>query len=404
MTSNPEGRRERQVLVLQGGGALGAYQAGVFEALHHGGHNPTWLAGISIGAINAALIAGNPPERRVERLREFWELASSTVATPALFVSEAMRPWFSELSANWIAAMGVPGFFSPRFLPPILQPPGTPAAISFYDTAPLRSTLERLVDFDRINSDHIRLSVGAVNVTTGNFVYFDSARQRIGPEHVMASGALPPGFPPVEIEGELYWDGGLVSNTPMQYVLDEEPHEDLLVFQVDLFSARGEAPRTLIEAAEREKDIRFSSRTRLNTDTTLELHRAKALVRKLLACAPARAARRPAPPGARGLQPGQRRHRRAPDLPAAALRLQHQGLRVQPGRHAGALEGRDGGRAPDPASPGLDRPQAHRVRRHRLRPRLRRAGPGGEDPPGFRAGRAAGRASAVASAAEQAAE
>jgi NTE family protein len=286
MTANPEGRRERQVLVLQGGGALGAYQAGVYEALHHGGHNPTWLAGISIGAINAALIAGNPPERRVERLREFWELASSTVTIPGLFVSEAMRPWFSELSANWIAAMGVPGFFSPRFLPPILQPPGTPAAISFYDTAPLRSTLERLVDFDRINADHIRLSVGAVNVTTGNFVYFDSARQRIGPEHVMASGALPPGFPPVEIEGELYWDGGIVSNTPMQYVLDEEPHEDLLVFQVDLFSARGEAPRTLIEAAEREKDIRFSSRTRLNTDTALELHRAKALVRKLLACVP----------------------------------------------------------------------------------------------------------------------
>ena len=286
MSSNPEGRHERQVLVLQGGGALGAYQAGVYEALHHGGLNPTWLAGISIGAINAALIAGNPPERRVERLREFWELASSALATPALFVSEAARPWFSELSANWVAAMGVPGFFSPRFLPPILQPSGTPAAISFYDTAPLRSTLERLVDFDRINSDHIRLSVGAVNVTTGNFVYFDSARQRIGPEHVMASGALPPGFPPVEIEGELYWDGGLVSNTPMQYVLDEEPHEDLLVFQVDLFSARGDAPRTLIELAGREKDIRFSSRTRLNTDTSLELHRAKALVRKLLARAP----------------------------------------------------------------------------------------------------------------------
>jgi NTE family protein len=286
MTSNPEGRPERQVLVLQGGGALGAYQAGVYEALQHGGHNPTWLAGISIGAVNAALIAGNPPERRIDRLREFWEQATSSVTIPALFVSEAIRPWFSELSANLIAAMGVPGFFSPRFLPPILQPQGTPAAISFYDTAPLRSTLERLVDFDRINSDHIRLSVGAVNVTTGNFVYFDSARQRIGPEHVMASGALPPGFPPVEIDGELYWDGGLVSNTPVQYVLDEEQHEDLLVFQVDLFSARGEAPRNLIEAAEREKDIRYSSRTRLNTDVSLELHRAKALARKLLARVP----------------------------------------------------------------------------------------------------------------------
>jgi NTE family protein len=287
MTSNPERRSERPVLVLQGGGALGAYQAGVFEALHHGGHNPTWLAGISIGAVNAALIAGNPPERRVEQLRAFWQQVTSTVATPGLFVSEAIRPWFSELSANWFALAGATGFFYPRFLPPLLQPPGTPGAISFYDTGPLRATLERLVDFDRINSDHVRLSVGAVHVTTGNFVYFDSARQRIGPEHIMASGALPPGFPPVEIEGELYWDGGLVSNTPMQYVLDEEQHEDLLVFQVDLFNARGEAPRTLSEAAEREKDIRFSSRTRMNTDTALELHRAKALVRQLLARVPA---------------------------------------------------------------------------------------------------------------------
>jgi NTE family protein len=286
MSAILESRRERQVLVLQGGGALGAYQAGVYEALHQGGHSPAWLAGISIGAINAALIAGNPPERRIERLREFWELASSSLATCPLFVSEAVRPWFSELSAGWVAAMGVPGFFSPRLLPPFLQPSGTPAAISFYDTAPLRSTLERLIDFDRINAGDIRLSVGAVNVTTGNFVYFDSARQRIGPEHVMASGALPPGFPPVEIDGELYWDGGLVSNTPVQYVLDEERREDLLVFQVDLFSARGEAPRTLNEAAAREKDIRYSSRTRLNTDTALELRRAKALARKLLALVP----------------------------------------------------------------------------------------------------------------------
>jgi NTE family protein len=289
MTSNPVGRRERQVLVLQGGGALGAYQAGVYEALHDGGHDPAWLAGISIGAINAALIAGNPPEHRVERLREFWELATSRVTAPALFVSEAIRPWFRELSANLTAATGVPGFFAPRLLPPLLQQPGTSAALSFYNTAPLRSTLERLVDFDRINSGHIRMSVGAVHVTTGNFVYFDSARQRIGPEHIMASGALPPGFPPVEIEGELYWDGGIVSNTPIQYVLDEEPREDLLVFQVDLFSARGEAPRNLIEAAGRERDIRFSSRTRLNTDTSLELRRVKALLRKLIADTPSEA-------------------------------------------------------------------------------------------------------------------
>jgi NTE family protein len=279
---------EQQVLVLQGGGALGAYQAGVFEGLHAGGMTPEWVAGISIGAINAAIIAGNPPERRVERLRDFWEGASSSVQLPGLFAADAIRPWFSELSASWIAAFGAPGFFQPRFPPPMFQPQGTPQAISFYDTAPLRQTLEKLVDFDLINSasDPVRLSVGAVNVRTGNFTYFDSAYQRIGPEHIMASGALPPGFPPVEIEGELYWDGGLVSNTPMQYVLDQEEVRDLLVFQVDLFNARGEAPRNLMEASEREKEIRFSSRTRMNTDVALKIHRMKSLVRRFIEHAP----------------------------------------------------------------------------------------------------------------------
>jgi len=282
MTSSPR-ERELSVLVLQGGGALGAYQAGVFEALHATEFCPDWVAGISIGAINAALIAGNPPERRVERLREFWDLASSSLLTPQHFVSETLRPWVTELSAGCVAAFGVPGFFAPRFPPAMLQPPGTAGAISFYDTTPLRSTLESLVDFDRINDGGVRLSLGATHVTTGNFCYFDSLHQRIGPEHVMASGALPPGFPPVEIEGELYWDGGLVSNTPLQYVIDQEKRQDLLVFQVDLFRARGAAPRTLMDVAEREKDIRFSSRTRLNTDLALTVHRAKALVKELIA-------------------------------------------------------------------------------------------------------------------------
>jgi NTE family protein len=281
--------RELNVLVLQGGGALGSYQAGVFDALSRTDFSPDWVAGISIGAINAALIAGNPRERCVERLREFWDQASSSPLTPALFTSaEALRPWFSEFSAGCIAAFGVPGFFAPRFPPPLLQQPGTPAAVSYYDTAPLRQTLERLVDFDRINDGGVRLSLGATHVTTGDFCYFDSAYQRISPEHVMASGALPPGFPPVEIDGRLYWDGGLVSNTPLQYVLDQEKRRDLLVFQVDLFSARGEAPRTLMDVAEREKDIRFSSRTRLNTDLLLTVRRAKALVKELIAEAPER--------------------------------------------------------------------------------------------------------------------
>jgi NTE family protein len=271
-----------RVLVLQGGGALGSYQAGVFEALDASGLRPGWVAGISIGAINAALIAGNPPELRVERLREFWDQASSAVPASRAASGEEMRAIWNEMSAGWIAAFGVPGFFAPRMPPAFLYPPGAPQALSLYDTAPLKATLERLVDFDRINSKETRLSVGAVNVRTGNFAYFDNTKQTIRAEHIMASGALPPGFPPVEIDGEAYWDGGIVSNTPLQYVLDEQGATELLIFQVDLFSARGEMPRTVLEGVEREKDIRFSSRTRLNTDMSLSLHRAKVALGRLL--------------------------------------------------------------------------------------------------------------------------
>ncbi|RQP24911.1 DUF3734 domain-containing protein [Piscinibacter terrae] len=270
------------ILVLQGGGALGAYQAGVFEALSKVYREPTWLAGISIGSINAALIAGSPPHQRVARLREFWELVSSSFPLPS---SAAVREALNDASATQTLMLGVPGFFSPRFPPAPMQPRGTLEAISYYDTAPLKQTLERLVDFDRINSGTVRLSLGAVNVRSGNFEYFDSAKQRIDVRHVMASGALPPGFAPVEIDGEFYWDGGLVSNTPLQYVLDEPGKRRRVVFQVDLFSARGEFPTTLAEVTEREKDIRFSSRTRLNTRNELDwqvlAQAAKRLIAKL---------------------------------------------------------------------------------------------------------------------------
>ncbi|WP_071000327.1 patatin-like phospholipase family protein [Methylobacterium sp. C1] len=273
---------ETGVLVLQGGGALGSYQAGVYEALDEGGIGLDWIAGISIGAINAALIAGNEPKHRVERLRQFWQQVSSGVTGSPWIPGEQARIAFNELSANMVASFGVPGFFTPRVPPAFLYPPGAPEALSLYDTASLKGTLERLVDFDRINHGEIRLSVGAVNVRSGNFVYFDSRRDRIGPEHVMASGALPPGFPPVEIDGESYWDGGLVSNTPLDYVLECERQRDLVVFQVDLFAAHGMMPRTLVEAAEREKDIRYSSRTRLNTDKNVEIRKAKLAFRNLL--------------------------------------------------------------------------------------------------------------------------
>ncbi|WP_315753353.1 MULTISPECIES: patatin-like phospholipase family protein [unclassified Bradyrhizobium] len=281
----------QRVLVLQGGGALGSYQAGAYQALCHFDFEPEWVAGISIGAINAAIIAGNDRDKRIGRLKEFWEMVSSPVPWKPLLNGDRHRSAFNEVSAGLIAAFGVPGFFTPRFPPAPLWPSGTPQSVSYYDTAPLKRTLERLVDFDRINDLKTRLSVGAVGVTTGNFTYFDNVEfkkqgKRIGPEHIMASGALPPGFPPVEIDGEHYWDGGIASNTPLDYVLDTETDRDLLIFQVDLFSARGDLPRTLLEAAEREKDIRYSSRTRMNTDKNRMIHNTRKALRELYARLP----------------------------------------------------------------------------------------------------------------------
>jgi NTE family protein len=279
--------KAQRVLVLQGGGALGSYQAGAFHALCRAGFDPEWVAGISIGAINAAIIAGNEGEKRVGRLKEFWEMVSSPVPWNPATNGDRARSLFNEASAALIATFGVPGFFTPRIPPAPLWPPGSPQSQSYYDTAPLKKTLERLVDFDRINDLKTRLSVGAVGVTSGNFKYFDNFEfrklgKKIGPEHIMASGALPPGFPSVEIEGEHYWDGGIASNTPLDHVLGEETNRDLLIFQVDLFSARGDLPTSLLEAAEREKDIRFSSRTRMSTDKNQEVHNTRKALRELL--------------------------------------------------------------------------------------------------------------------------
>ena len=338
-------------LLLQGGGALGAYQGGVYQALSEARLHPDWVAGISIGAINSALIAGNPPEARVERLRKFWELvtmaplwgaagqiatgekhgpmhglidhttaaATSIAAMSLALVSSkplaehaenlreflkqtattAMSSWPSDLAAfagrgdvmrglaNQMSAAlavlrGAPGFFAPRLPTPWLQPAGSVEATSYYDSAPLKATLERLIDFDRINAGEMRFSVGAVNVGTGNFVYFDNRTHTIAPEHVMASGALPPGFPAIEIEGEHYWDGGLVSNTPLQWVLESEPHRDTLAFQVDLWSARGVFPRNMAEVATRQKEIQYSSRTRANSDRFKHTQRLRSALSRLL--------------------------------------------------------------------------------------------------------------------------
>src|SRR5579863_1144392 len=281
--------KAERVLVLQGGGALGSYQAGAYQALCHFDFEPDWVAGISIGAINAAIIAGNEPAKRIARLKEFWEMVSS--GTPWVPVpitkGDRERSLYNETSAALVATFGTPGFFAPRVPPAPLWPKGSHEAQSFYDTAPLRKTLERLVDFDRINDLKCRLSVGAVGVATGNLKYFDNVElnrqgKRIGPEHIMASGALPPGFPSVLIDGEHYWDGGIASNTPLDYVLDAETKNDLLIFQVDLFSARGPLPKSMMDAAEREKDIRFSSRTRMSTDKNRQIHNARRAVRDLI--------------------------------------------------------------------------------------------------------------------------
>jgi NTE family protein len=254
-------------LLLQGGGALGAFQAGVYQGLAEANLQPNWVAGISIGAINAALIAGNAPEARLDKLRAFWD----QVSTPRL-------PDFFGLADNWLRGdwghiflnrlhaganmlQGAPGFFTPRVPPPYLYPSGAVEATSWYDTKPLRSTLETLIDFDRINRGEMRFSVGTVNIRTGNFVYFDSTTHTIRPEHIIASGALPPGFPPVEVDGELYWDGGLVSNTPLQWVVEGETRQDTLAFQVDLWSSHGEMPKDMSDVLVRQKEIQYSSRT-----------------------------------------------------------------------------------------------------------------------------------------------
>jgi NTE family protein len=256
---------QHRILLLQGGGALGAYHGGVCDGIDAAGFAPDWVVGISIGAINAALIVGNPPERRVDRLREFWNRVSAQAPIVLPDAVDFARPMMNRMAAASAMVFGIPGFFAPRLPPPQLAPEGTLAALSYYDTEPLRSTLEELVDFDRINDGDIRLSLGVVNACTGESVYFDTTSHTITPSHVMASGALPPGFPPVEIDGEYYFDGGIMSNTPLQYAA-RDFRQDALIIQVDLFSGLGALPRNLGEVQERVKDIQFQSKVRFSVD------------------------------------------------------------------------------------------------------------------------------------------
>ena len=273
---------DRVGLLLQGGGALGAYQAGVYEGLHEGGLEPDWIAGVSIGSINAALIAGNPPEARMAALQDFWRTVTKRPVWGFLPDGDQLRKVHNLWSSMMTVLQGQPGFFAPNLVSPWLRPRGSAGAISYYDNAPLRETLMRLVDFNRINAGAVRFAVGAVDVATGNFAYFDNAETHITPEHIMASGALPPALPMVQIGNDFYWDGGIVSNTPLQHLLEHIGGENALVFQVDLFSARGPVPRDMAEALGRAKDIQYSSRTRLTTDYYRAAHAQRTMIKQLL--------------------------------------------------------------------------------------------------------------------------
>jgi NTE family protein len=279
-------RCDRVALVLQGGGALGAYQAGVYQALHEANIEPDWVCGVSIGAINSAIIAGNPPDRRLERLHAFWDRITDRKIWHYTPDGDVYRKARNLVSSFMTTTLGQQGFFKPHATNPWLSATGAKTATSYYDSEPLRETLLELVDFDRINDKKIRFAVGAVNILSGNFIYFDNAHDEIMPEHIMASGALPPALPMVKVGTDHFWDGGIVSNTPLQHLLDQEDDLNSLVFQVDLFSARGALPRDIQDVMARHKDIMYSSRTRYNTDVYRRTHNLKVRLYKALARIP----------------------------------------------------------------------------------------------------------------------
>jgi len=261
------------VLVLQGGGALGAYQVGVYEALHEAGIELDWVIGTSIGAINGAIIAGNPPARRLERLSEFWQRTEH---------HSRRFPGGSNALINMLTmTQGIPGFFAPN--PASWLGLNASAGIeeaSYYSTAPLRETLGALVDFDYLNGRHTRLTVGAVSALSGEMRYFDSRDERIMAEHVMASGALPPAFPAVRIDGEPYWDGGLYSNTPIEAVLDDRPRRDSVIFSVQVWNPKGPESTSLAQVMGKVKDIQYASRSS-HIERQRQIHRLRHVIREL---------------------------------------------------------------------------------------------------------------------------
>ncbi len=272
------------VMVLQGGGALGAYQVGVYQALSEAGIEPDWVIGTSIGAINASIIAGSPKSERLDRLTDFWRRVEHGHAIGGPF----FPAWAAAAVRNMMAVgAGIPAFFRPNPAAFVsAHAPLGPEDAGYYSVAPLRATLERLVDLDQLNSGEVRLTVGASNVRTSEMRYFDSRDMTLSLDHVMASGALPPAFPAVRIDGELYWDGGILSNTPVEAVFDDCPRRDSLVFAVHIWNPRGRAPETIREAMNRHKDIQYSSRAASHIKRQRQLHRLRHIVAELAARVP----------------------------------------------------------------------------------------------------------------------
>ena len=263
------------VLVLQGGGALGAYQVGVYEALHEAGIEPDWVIGTSIGAINASIIAGSPRDERIERLCDFWRRVEH-------------GHFLTAIARNFVAvSSGIPAFFRPN-APAFLSPhvPLGPESAGYYSVEPLRKTLTELVEVDRLNRGEPRLTLGAANVRTSEMHYFDSRDTTLGIEHVIASGALPPAFPPVRIDGELFWDGGVVSNTPVEAVFDDHPRRNSMVFAVHLWNPLGHEPETIWQVMNRQKDVQYSSRAAAHIKRQRQLHRLRHIVAELSAMIP----------------------------------------------------------------------------------------------------------------------
>ncbi|KGP63796.1 membrane protein [Legionella norrlandica] len=252
-------RFPRVAYVLQGGGSLGAYQFGVVKGLLEAGYEPDWIAATSIGAIQAAILVGNPPEKRIAKLEQFWDEIAPSNYFDFLGEMDLTLGFYNRLSAYFALLFGQPGFFFPKWCTGTIPLWGDPTILSYYDTAPLRNTLLNLIDFELLNSCPIRLSLGSVQINSGHLIYFNNINYRIEVDHIMASAALPPGFPAVNIDGELYWDGGVHSNTPLEVILEAIPPENTLCFLIDCFGGRSFIPNNMNEIEERRKDISYGT-------------------------------------------------------------------------------------------------------------------------------------------------